>query len=98
MEKVFKKTIQFNIIVLIAMIISVFNETYEVNKIIETISSGIFDNDGFVGFLFGILFFVNLIAYFVSLYFVYSFKKFGRKLYTITFIVDLVITLLYLYP
>jgi len=84
MEKVFKKTIQFNIIVLIAMIISVFNETYEVNKIIETISSGIFDNDGFVGFLFGILFFVNLIAYFVSLYFVYSFKKFGRKLYTIT--------------
>ena len=94
MEKVFKKTIQFNIIVLIAMIISVFNETYEVNKIIETISSGIFDNDGFVGFLFGILFFVNLVAYFVSLYFVYSFKKFGRKLYTITFIVDLVITLL----
>jgi len=94
MEKIFKKTIQFNIIALIALIISAFNEPYEVNQINETISSGIIDNEGSIGLLFGIIVVVYLIAYFVSLYFVYSFKKLGRKLYTITFVVGLVITLL----
>ena len=94
MEKIFKKTIQFNIIALIALLISAFNEPYEVNQINETISSGIIDNEGSIGLLFGIIVVVYLIAYFVSLYFVYSFKKLGRKLYTITFVVGLVITLL----
>lgn len=94
MENIFKKTIQFNIIALIALIVSAFNEPYEVNQINETISSGIMDNDGSIGLLFGIIVLVYLIAYFVSLYFVYKFKKSGRKIYTITFVVGLVITLL----
>ena len=55
MEKIFKKTIQFNIIALIALIISAFNEPYEVNQINETISSGIIDNEGSIGLLFGII-------------------------------------------
>ena len=94
MEKIFKKTIQFYLVASIILLISVFNEPYEVNEINETISSGILDNNVFIDLFYVILTVVYLIGYYVSLYFVYNFKKVGRKLYVITCVVGLVLSLL----
>ena len=86
-EKAFKTLIQIYLVTFIAVFIGAFNESTEVNQINENISSGFMGVNEATEFVFGIIFIIFMIVFFISLYFIYKFKKLGKKLYTICFII-----------
>ena len=92
-EKAFKALIQIYLVTFIAVFIGAFNESTEVNQINENISSGFMGVNEATEFVFGIIFIIFLIVFFISLYFIYKFKKLGKKLYTICFIIGSLLTL-----
>ena len=92
-EKAFKATIQIYVATLVAVFISAFTESDEVNQINENISSGFMGSNEATEIAFYILFLIFMIVFFVSLYFIYKFKKSGKKLYTICFIIGSLLTL-----
>ena len=92
-EKAFKALIQIYIVTFIAVFISAFNESNEVNQINEHISSGFMGINEATEFAFGIIFIIFMIIFFISLYFIYKFKRLGKKLYTICFIIGSLLTL-----
>ena len=86
LEKIFKNIIIVNLGTFIIAIISVFYESDEIFKISDNLSGGILlSNDG-TSTAELIILLTYFIIFFVSLYFIYKFKPFGKKLYTISFI------------
>jgi hypothetical protein len=86
-EKAFKALIQIYLVTIIAVFVGAFNESTEVNQINENISSGFMGVNEATEFVFSIIFIIFIIVFFISLYFIYKFKKLGKKLYTICFII-----------
>ena len=94
LEKIFKNIIIVNLGTFIIAIISVFYESDEIFKISDNLSGGILlSNDG-TSTAELIILLTYFIIFFVSLYFIYKFKPFGKKLYTISFIAGSIITLI----
>ncbi len=93
MEKVFKNIIITKLIVLIIALISAFYMSDEVSQISDNLSGGILFNDDLL-IVGGIIYLIYLVALLVSLYLIYKLKPSGRKLYTICFVANLIITLM----
>jgi hypothetical protein len=93
LEKAFKAIIHIYLATLVAVFISVFTESEEVNQINENISSGFMGSNEATELAFGIMSLIFMVVFFISLYFIYKFKKSGKKLYTICFIIGSLLTL-----
>ena len=93
MEKVFKNLIITKLVVLIIAIISAFYMSDEVSQISDNLSGGILFNDDLL-IVGGIIYLIYVVALLVSLYLIYKLKPSGRKLYTICFVANLIITLM----
>ena len=93
MEKVFKNLIITKLVVLIIALISAFYMSDEVSQISSNLSGGILFNDDLL-IVGGIIYLIYLVALLVSLYLIYKLKPSGRKLYTICFVANLIITLM----
>ena len=93
MEKVFKNIIITKLVALIIALISAFYQSDEVSQISDNLSGGILFNDDLL-IVGGIIYLIYLVALLVSLYLIYKLKPSGRKLYTICFVANLIITLM----
>ena len=84
-KNTFKKIILLNISLFILLFISVFFESDEVirfNEALDAIPTSLL-----------IIGLIWMILYFVSLYFLYTFKKSGKKLFSILFVLGIVLNL-----
>ncbi len=93
MEKFFKNIIITKLIVLIIALISAFYMSDEVSQISDNLSGGILFNDELL-IVGGTIYLIYLVVSLVSLYLIYKLKPSGRKLYTICFVANLIITLM----
>ena len=92
-EKAFKAIIHIYLVTLVAIFISVFTESEEINQINENISSGFMGSNEATELALFIMSLIFMVVFFISLYFIYKFKKSGKKLYTICFIISSLLTL-----
>tara|TARA_Y100000389_G_C17071192_1_gene322058 strand:+ start:34 stop:414 length:381 start_codon:yes stop_codon:yes gene_type:complete len=84
-KNTFKKIILLNISLFILLFISVFFESDEVirfNEALDAIPTSLL-----------IIGLIWMILYFISLYFLYTFKKSGKKLFSILFVLGIVLNL-----
>ena len=92
-ERTFKNLIILNSLIVISLAFgSIFFETPEVNKILENISDGLLFKIGYEKII-GILLLIYFLIYLVSLLFLYRFIYFGKPLFTIYFICNILISL-----
>ena len=89
LEKVFKNLIIILLALIVLATISVFNQPDAIKDFNENATFGIFERMGDLGLLLGFLIEVIIsVFYFISLYLLYKFKPFGKKLFVYVFIIS----------
>ena len=92
LEKVFKNLIIILLALIVLATISVFNQPDAIKDFNENATYGIFERMGDLGLLLGLLIEVIIsVFYFISLYLLYKFKPFGKKLFVYVFIISTII-------
>ena len=92
LEKVFKNLIIILLAVIVLATISAFYQSDAVSDFNENTPFGIFERMGELGLLLGLLIEVIISAlYFISLFLLYRFKPFGKKLFVYVFIISTII-------
>ena len=85
-KDVFKRTIILDVILIVLIFLSVMFESEAVTEFNNTYSN---QNDMFI-----IISLVYLIVYIINLYFLYTFKKIGKQIYLILFVMGVLIVLM----
>ena len=89
-KKIFKKLILLDVLVGFLIVISYFFQSEKVLNLNSTIE----DNNPIIfDWLLLILLIIIVISYFISLILLYRFNKYGKKLYLVTFVVGIIISL-----
>ena len=92
LEKVFKNLIIIMLALIVLLTISVFYQSDTIKGFNENATYGIFERMGELGLLLGLLIEVIIsVFYFISLYLLYKFKPFGKKLFVYVFIISTII-------
>ena len=92
LEKVFKNLIIILLALIVLATISVFNQSDAIKDFNENATYGIVERMGDLGLLLGFLIEVIIsVFYFISLYLLYKFKPFGKKLFVYVFIISTII-------
>ena len=92
LEKVFKNLIIIQLALIVLLTISVFYQSDTIKGFNENATYGIFERMGDLGLLLGFLIEVIIsVFYFISLYLLYKFKPFGKKLFVYVFIISTII-------
>ena len=92
LEKVFKNLIIILLALIVLLTISVFYQSDAISDFNENTPFGIFDRMGELGLLLGLLIEVIIsVFYFISLYLLYKFKPFGKKLFVYVFIISAIV-------
>ena len=92
LEKVFKNLIIIQLALIVLLTISVFYQSDAIKGFNENATYGIFERMGELGLLLGLLIEVIIsVFYFISLYLLYKFKPFGKKLFVYVFIISTII-------
>ena len=92
LEKVFKNLIIIQLALIVLLTISVFYQSDTIKGFNENATFGIFERMGDLGLLLGFLIEVIIsVFYFISLYLLYKFKPFGKKLFVYVFIISTII-------
>jgi len=92
LEKVFKNLIIILLALIVLLTISVFYQSDAIKDFNENATYGIFDRMGELGLLLGFLIEVIIsVLYFISLFLLYRFKPFGKKLFVYVFIISTII-------
>ena len=92
LEKVFKNLIIIQLALIVLLTISVFYQSDTIKGFNENATYGIFERMGELGLLLGLLIEVIIsVFYFISLYLLYKFKPFGKKLFVYVFIISTII-------
>ena len=92
LEKVFKNLIIILLALIVLVTISMFYQSDAIKDFNENATYGIFDRMGELGLLLGLLIEVIIsVFYFISLYLLYKFKPFGKKLFVYVFIISTII-------
>ena len=92
LEKVFKNLIIILLAVIVLVTISVFYQSDAIKDFNENATYGIFDRMGEFGLLLDLLIEVIIsVFYFISLFLLYRFKPFGKKLFVYVFIISTII-------
>ena len=93
LEKVFKNLIIIQLALIVLLTISVFYQSDAIKDFNENATYGIFERMGDLGLLLGFLIEVIIsVFYFISLYLLYKFKPFGKKLFVYVFIISTIIS------
>jgi len=89
-KKIFKKLILLDVLVGFLILISYFFQSEKVLNLNSTIE----DNNPIIfDWVLLILLIIIVISYFISLILLYRFNKYGKKLYLVTFVVGIIISL-----
>ena len=92
LEKVFKNLIIILLALIVLLTISTFYQSDAIKDFNENATYGIFERMGDLGLLLGFLIEVIIsVFYFISLYLLYKFKPFGKKLFVYVFIISTII-------
>ena len=92
LEKVFKNLIIILLALIVLLTISVFYQSDAIKGFNENATFGIFERMGDLGLLLGFLIEVIIsVLYFISLFLLYRFKPFGKKLFVYVFIISTII-------
>ena len=92
LEKVFKNLIIIQLALKVLLTISVFYQSDAIKGFNENATYGIFERMGELGLLLGFLIEVIIsVFYFISLYLLYKFKPFGKKLFVYVFIISAIV-------
>ena len=92
LEKVFKNLIIILLALIVLLTISVFYQSDTIKGFNENATFGIFERMGDLGLLLGFLIEVIIsVLYFISLFLLYRFKPFGKKLFVYVFIISTII-------
>ena len=92
LEKVFKNLIIIMLALIVLLTISVFYQSDTIKGFNENATYGIFERMGELGLLLGLLIEVIIsVFYFISLYLLYKFKPFGKKLFVYVFIISAIV-------
>ena len=92
LEKVFKNLIIIMLALIVLLTISVFYQSDTIKGFNENATFGIFERMGDLGLLLGFLIEVIIsVLYFISLFLLYRFKPFGKKLFVYVFIISIII-------
>ena len=92
LEKVFKNLIIILLALIVLLTISVFYQSDAIKGFNENATFGIFERMGDLGLLLGFLIEVIIsVFYFISLYLLYKFKPFGKKLFVYVFIISAIV-------
>ena len=92
LEKVFKNLIIILLALIVLLTISVFYQSDAIKGFNENATYGIFERMGELGLLLGLLIEVIIsVFYFISLYLLYKFKPFGKKLFVYVFIISAIV-------
>jgi hypothetical protein len=92
LEKVFKNLIIILLVLIVLATISAFYISDAVSDFNENTPFGIFDRMGEFGLLLDLLIEVIIsVFYFISLFLLYRFKPFGKKLFVYVFIISTII-------
>ena len=92
LEKVFKNLIIIMLALIVLLTISVFYQSDTIKGFNENATFGIFERMGDLGLLLGFLIEVIIsVLYFISLFLLYRFKPFGKKLFVYVFIISTII-------
>ena len=92
LEKVFKNLIIIMLALIVLLTISVFYQSDTIKGFNENATYGIFERMGELGLLLGLLIEVIIsVFYFISLYLLYKFKPFGKKLFVYVFIISTIV-------
>ena len=86
LKTIFKRLILTDIALSILIVVSAF---YESEQVIN-----FNDNYFLVSDTMGLIFLVILIVYFVNYYFLYNFKKIGKQIFVILFLISIILLLL----
>ena len=82
LEKVFKNLIIIQLALIVLLTISMFYQSDAIKDFNENATYGIFERMGDLGLLLGLLIEVIIsVLYFISLFLLYRFKPFGKKLF-----------------
>ena len=87
-EKVFKNIILLDFAALVLLFISIIMEPEEITNISESLGAGMWDENTI-----GLIFIGFLIVYLINLILLYKFVSFGKVLYSILFILGIVLPL-----
>ena len=92
LEKVFKNLIIIQLALIVLLTISVFYQSDTIKGFNENATFGIFERMGDLGLLLGFLIEVIIsVLYFISLFLLYRFKPFGKKLFVYVFIISAIV-------
>ena len=92
LEKVFKNLIIILLALIVLLTISTFYQSDAIKDFNENATYGIFERMGELGLLLGLLIEVIIsVLYFISLFLLYRFKPFGKKLFVYVFIISITI-------
>ena len=92
LEKVFKNLIIIMLALIVLLTISVFYQSDTIKGFNENATFGIFERMGDLGLLLGFLIEVIIsVLYFISLFLLYRFKPFGKKLFVYVFIISAIV-------
>ena len=92
LEKVFKNLIIILLALIVLLTISVFYQSDTIKGFNENATFGIFERMGDLGLLLGLLIEVIIsVLYFISLFLLYRFKPFGKKLFVYVFIISAIV-------
>ena len=92
LEKVFKNLIIILLALIVLLTISVFYQSDAIKDFNENATFGIFERMGDLVLLLGLLIEVIIsVFYFISLFLLYRFKPFGKKLFVYVFIISTIV-------
>tara|TARA_Y100000031_G_C7977542_1_gene273261 strand:+ start:145 stop:555 length:411 start_codon:yes stop_codon:yes gene_type:complete len=92
LEKVFKNLILLTVLLLILIVISTIYSSAQISNFNDNAGYGIYDYLGEFGFILSFLIIITLIIlWLVSLFLLYRFKPFGKKLFIYTFVITLIV-------
>ena len=92
LEKVFKNLIIILLALIVLVTISMFYQSDAIKDFNENATFGIFERMGDLGLLLGLLIeLIISVLYFISLFLLYRFKPFGKKLFVYVFIISTII-------
>ena len=93
LEKVFKNLIIILLALIVLLTISVFYQSDAIKDFNENATFGIFERMGDLGLLLGLLIEAIIsVLYFISLFLLYRFKPFGKKLFVYVFTISTIIS------